>query len=307
MSFRLTILGSSSAKPAFGRFTTSQYLDTESEAFLIDAGEGLQIQLNKYRLKPNRISHIFISHLHGDHILGLPGFLTSLNLNSRTKALKVFSPPGLKNWFNSYLSISESALLYPIEFIELNEDKDKGFKIYSSDQIEVTAFPVIHRVSTFGFRFDQKKDDFNIDPKAITKYSLTIDEIKSIKSGMDLIREGKRISFEELVLPKKKNVSYAFCTDSVYSLDYIDAVKGVDLLYHEATYLKDLELQAKERMHCTAQQAGIIAKKANVKKLIIGHYSCRYRDLAPLLSEVREEFESSFLAMEGEEHIIKSI
>lgn len=302
MGFKLTILGSNSAKPVYGRFTTAQYLDLGPEAILIDAGEGVQLQIAKFGLKPNKISKIVISHLHGDHILGLPGLLGSFNLSSRTKELNIYSPPGLEKWINVLNEISESQFGYTINFHQLELSVYKT--IFKNEQVEIAAFPVVHRIPTCGFLFREVNDTINIDPSKIEKYQLTIPEIKEIKSGLDIIKDGKRITHESLILNKKEKVSYAFCADTMYTESFLDVIKNVDLLYHEATYLHELADKAKERKHSTAYEAAMIATKANVKKLLIGHYSSRYKDVTPLLAEARGVFKNTLLAIEGEEHIL---
>jgi len=302
MGLELTILGSNSARPAYGRFTTSQYLNVGSQAFLIDAGEGFQLQLNKFGLKPNRIQNIFISHLHGDHILGLPGFLNSLNLGGRTKPMTIYSPPGLKEWFTLFQELSTGHLSYPLEFIDLTSNSSQV--VLQTEEIKVTAFPVEHRIPTYGFRFDESLKEFNIDPDKIKALDLTITEIKEIKSGMDIIREGKRIPFQDIVFPRKPSKSYAYCADTNYTDLFLDLIKNVDLLYHEATYLKDMTEQARERKHSTAEEAAKIATMARAKKLLIGHFSSRYKDLQPLLAEAKEIFQNTYLALDGDKHLI---
>ena len=302
MGFKLTILGSNSAKPAYGRFTTAQYLDVGSEAILIDAGEAVQLQISKFGLKPNKITTIVISHLHGDHILGLPGLLSSFSLNSRTKPLDIYGPQGLEQWINVFREISGSYINYDIRFNVLSSDTLES--IVSTDCIEISAFPVKHRIPTYGFLFKEINDTVNIDPDKIQEHSLTIDEIKEIKVGMDIIREGNRIPRDQLILAKKEGVSYAFCADTDYTDSFLKHIRGCDIIYHEATYLKDQKEKARLRMHATAEEAAMIAVKADVKKLIIGHYSSMYKDLTPLLEEAQSIFANSALAIEGETHIL---
>ncbi len=313
MDFCLTILGCNSAKPCFGRHTTSQYLEFGNAAFLIDAGESVQKRISDFGLKPNKIQDIFISHLHGDHILGLPGFLTSLSLSSRTKPLTVYGPPNLSKFINTFLEISGSHISYPLTYVTLNEGV--GEVILERPDMTVTAFPVEHRIPTWGFRFDEKISSLNIDKAAIAKYNLTVEEIKAVKTGSDIVRPGSGgnsnraeryiIKNKDLVLPIHRFRSYAYCADTVYTESFMSFIKNADLIYHEATYLEDLKQQAQDRMHSTAKEAAQIAQKAEAQELVIGHYSSRYKNVTPLLLEAKAVFSNTRLAEEGKRYIIE--
>jgi ribonuclease Z len=303
MSFKLTILGSNSAKPAYGRFTTSQYLDLGPQAILIDAGEAVQLQIERFGLKPNKINTIVISHLHGDHILGLPGLLSSFSLSSRTKAIDIYSPPGLEEWINVFRRISGSYINYPISYHEITEETAEV--IVEEKNLSITAFPVKHRVPTYGYLFKEIKSELNINSDKIKEYDLSIEEILAIKKGEDLIREEITVANHKLILKKPTAPkSYAFCADTDYTETFLETIKNVDLIYHEATYLKDKVQQARERLHSTAEEAATIARMAGAKKLLIGHYSSRYKHLTPLLDEAKAVFNETYLAIEGEEHFL---
>lgn len=304
MDFSLTILGCNSAKPCFGRHTTSQYLEFGNLAFLIDAGEAVQKRISDFGLKPKKISHVCISHLHGDHILGLPGFLTSLSLNSRSKPLTIYGPPKLSQFIDSFLEISGSHLTFPLTYVTLKENQLSI--LLENENFRIDAFPVKHRIPTWGFRFTEKIRSLKVSKEAIQQYALTVEEIKEIKKGGDIKRKVV-IPNKSLISPSHKPRSYAYCADTVYTESFLSSIQEVDLLYHEATYLEDLEDKAKERMHSTAKQAAIIAKKAQAQTLIIGHYSSRYKNLEPLLSEAKSVFADTLLAEEGKKYTIEKI
>jgi len=282
-SFQIQLLGTNSALPLYGRNTSSQYLQFGKHHFLIDCGEGTQHQLQRYQVKRNLISHIFISHLHGDHVYGLPGLLGSYAHFSRSSSLTIYGPSPIKKMLSTIFEASESRFSFPIYIIELDHKKAVHLNIYQTTQI--TAFPLKHRIPTIGYRFDYVPQERNIKKEVIKQYELTIEQIKRIKAGEDLIiREGKVIKNKDLTFSKYGAKSYAYCSDTVYDEDIIPYITNVNLLYHETTYLSDLEKEAKERMHSTLGQAIKISQKAQAKKLITGHYSSRYYNL--------EEFEA---------------
>ncbi len=302
MAFELTILGASSAKPAYGRHTTSQLLSSDDFSILIDAGEFVQAQISKFRLKPSRIKYVVLSHNHGDHILGLPGFLGSLSLNQRKTPLTIFAQPGVKEWFEKFVEISESHYTFDLQFKNLNVSGIE--KIIDEDDLEVHSFPVVHRVPTCGFLFKQKKQKIKLDAKAIQRYNLSYEEIRTLKNGGDLNRKEAEITkdvfIESIVEPR----SYAYCADTLKHSSYMEYIQNVNLLYHEATYLENLQDKAIERMHSTATDAAKVAREVGAEKLIIGHYSSRYKALDDFLFEAKRDFENVNLAIEGEKHII---
>ncbi|MGZ4055767.1 MAG: ribonuclease Z [Bacteroidia bacterium] len=298
-NFELTILGCSSATPTSKRNPTAQLLNIAERFFLIDCGEATQIQLRRFKLKFQRINHIFISHLHGDHYLGLLGLLSSMHLLGRTVDMHLYCPAELQEIIEVQLKHSQSFLNYKIVYHPhkfINDDL-----IFEDDRVEVRAIVLNHRIPCCGFVFKEKPLMANISKEIIHEYKLSVEQILSIKKGADLISEtGKVVPNELLVTKKLVPRSYAYCSDTMYDERIIEHIKGVDLLYHEATFLNEMSVRAKETYHTTALQAGTMAKKAEVKKLMIGHYSARYKELTPLLEEAKSVFENTVLAVEGE-------
>lgn len=298
LSFNLTILGTGSATPVLTRNPTAHYLQIEQDGYLIDCGEGAQNQLLRYKLRPTRLKYIFITHLHGDHYFGLIGLISTLNMHRRTEDLWIFGPKGLAEIITIQLKYSDAWLNFKLHFIET--DTKKSYQLFENEHITVTTIPLIHRVECCGFLFKEKPHKHKIVKKTMPT-DLTIKQIKDLKNGKNVMNEDGTIKYDyqDYTIPSSKSKSYAFCSDTLYDESIIDIIKNVDLLYHEATFLHDLELRALQTNHSTAKQAGQIAKKANVGKLLIGHFSSRYKDLLPLLEEVNSEFENSELAQEG--------
>ena len=298
-NFELTILGCSSATPTSKRNPTSQLLNVAERFFLIDCGEATQIQLRRFKLKFQRINHIFISHLHGDHYLGLMGLISSMHLLGRTVELHLYCPTELQEIIEIQFKHSQSYIKFPIVYHAhkyVNNDV-----IFEDDRVEVKTIVLNHRIPCCGFIFAEKPLKANISKELIEKFNLTVEQILTIKSGGDLVKDsGEMIKNEHLVLKPSAPRTYAYCSDTCYDERILDYIKGVNLLYHEATFLQEMEVRAKETFHTTALQAGMIAKKAEVKQLMIGHYSARYKDLQPLLDETKSVFENTILAIEGE-------
>jgi len=298
VKFQLTILGSSSATPVRNRFPSSQLLNINEKLFLIDCGEAAQIQLLRYGLKASRIDHIFISHLHGDHYFGLPGLLSTLHLNGRTKPLMLYGPPQLIEIINLTLTCSQTQLRYPLEFIPV--DAGAPTRLLENSEITVETIIMNHRIPCTGFLFREKPRLPNIIREKIQEYAIPSELISSIKQGMDLrLPDGRVIPNQELTLAPRPSRAYAYCADTLVKPDIIPQIKEVDLLYHEATFTSEMLERANETFHSTAAQAAEIARKAQVKKLIIGHFSARYRELSPLLEEARAVFPPTELAREG--------
>lgn len=298
MSLQLTILGCNSAIPTIERFTTAQVLQSESKGYIIDCGEGIQIRLNELKIKRSKISEVFISHLHGDHFFGLPGLLTSFNLSGRTQPLHIFGPKGLMQYVQTLKDIGSFYLNYELMINEL--DAEKYQIIFEDEQFEVYSLPLKHRVPTTGFVFKEKEKAPNIIPWKIQKHLLTVEEILSLKGGNKVVRNSGEILIpEEFTVIKTKPRTYAYCSDTIYDESLIPFIEGADLLYHESTYLHELKDKAHERMHSTSKEAALIAKKANVKKLILGHYSMRYKNIQLLVDEAKEIFENVEPAFDG--------
>ena len=292
----LTILGNNSAVPAFGRNPTSQVLQTQDEKFLIDCGEGTQSQLSLYKIRRSKINHIFISHLHGDHYFGLIGLLSSMGLMGRTAAMYLYAPAPLQQIIELQLKAADSTLPYPLHFKILEEE---GI-IFDGNKITVECFKTYHRIACWGFIFREKKNPRSIDPLKVTSYEIPAAYYESLQKGADYItKKGTIIPNEELTVAAITAKSYAYCADTVYDERIAEKVKSVDLLYHETTYLKDLQERAEARFHSTTVQAATVAIKAEAKKLLIGHFSSKYEDLDIFLKETSEVFPNTELALQG--------
>ena len=303
LPFDVTVLGSSSATPTATRHPTAQVLNIHERFFLLDCGEAAQIQLRRYKFKIQRIDHIFVSHLHGDHYLGLPGLLGTMHLLGRDKELHIYSPPGLKEIIDTNHYHSKTFLNYKLEFHVI--ESKSPVRIFEDDQITVETIPMDHRIPCYGFLFREKEHLRNIIKEKIEEYNIPVQQIPSIKKGEDYISpEGKQIPNSILTTVPSAPRAYAYCSDTLYNETFIDQIKNVNLLYHESTFADDMAGRAIETHHSTAKQAGAIAQKANAKQLLIGHYSARYKDLNVLLKEAKQIFENTLLAIEGETYKI---
>lgn len=270
-----------------------------NQHFLIDCGEGSQIQMQKYKCPSTRINHIFISHLHGDHYLGLMGLLFTMHLLGRTRVLHIYGQKGLDEIITIQLKYSDTQLNYRIEFHLL--DPEAPALIYEDHLVTIRSFPLTHRIPCCGFRFDEKPKPFRINKERLPE-NISVSEIQTLKSGEPVLFEDGSVKYDvdQYTLPPRKALSYAYCSDTGYDERLLEYIKDVDLLYHEATFLNGKEEWAEKTFHSTTSQAGTIAKKANAGTLMIGHYSARYKDLTPFLQETMEVFPNSQLAIEGE-------
>lgn len=299
LPFELTILGSSSATPTSYRHPTSQILNHSEHLFLIDCGESTQIQLRRFKFKIQRVDHIFISHLHGDHFFGLPGLLGSMHLLGREKVLHIYSPPGLEEIIKTINYHSKTFLKYEVVFHTINKENERKI-IFEGEKLSVEPIVMNHRIPCYGFLFQEKEPLRNILKKKIEEYHIPLNQIHEIKRGADFISpKGKIITNSEITTPPPLPRSYAYCSDTLFNESYIEQIKNVNLLYHEATFGSEMIERAKETYHCTAKQAATIAQKANVGQLIIGHYSARYKELDPLQQEASAIFSNTLLAIEG--------
>lgn len=292
----LTILGNNSAIPAFGRNPTAQVLQTADSSYLIDCGEGTQLQIKKYKIKTGKINHIFISHLHGDHYFGLIGLLASLSLTGRTQPIHLYAPAALEQIINLQLSAAESELCYPLHFHALSKEGN----LMNDTKISVDCFKVSHRIPCWGFVFTEIKNPRSVDAERAKAYEIPASFYAQLQKGKDFTTaKGTIIANEEVTMANTPAKKYAYCADTVYDESIIDKIKNVDLLYHETTYLQALEDRAVLHFHSTTVQAGRLAKLAEVKKLLIGHFSSKYEILDPFLLETCTEFEATELALEG--------
>lgn len=294
----VTILGNSAGGPFHGRHYTSQVLQLENQIFLIDCGEGTQMQLFQFRIKYDRCNHIFISHLHGDHVYGLIGLLTGWCLKKRTARLQLFSPPGLREMVETTARLCRVEFPYPLEFHEV--DASVSAKVFENQKIEVWTIPLNHRIETAGWLFREKPKPRNIRREKIEMYDIPFALIPGIKAGNDLVLpDGRTIPNAELTLDPPRQRSYAFCSDTAPSLSVAEAVRGVDLVYHEATFTNEHAGDAAVSFHSTAAQAAEIARQGGVGRLILGHFSGRYPDTGQHLAEARAIFPDTEVAVEG--------
>ena len=304
-NFELTVLGCSSATPTSNRNPTAQLLNIAERFFLIDCGEATQIQLRRFKLKFQRINHIFISHLHGDHYLGLFGLLSSMSLLGRTVEINIYCPAELKEIIDVQTTHSQFYLKFKIIYHFHNYINNEI--LFEDEKVEVRAVVLSHRIPCCGFVFREKQLPANLSKKKLIQYKIPVEQLMSIKNGADFVTDtGKVISNSELLSTKVVPRSYAFCSDTRYNEQIVEYVKGVTLLYHEATFMNDMLERAKETYHSTTIEAAQIAKKADVNMLMIGHYSARYKNLQPLLKEAQSVFENTVLAVEGETIILKA-
>ena len=295
MSTYLTILGYNSAIPTVKSAPTAQFLEMEERCFLIDCGEGTQVQLRKAKAKFSKINHIFISHLHGDHVFGLPGLISSFRLLGRETPLHVYGPKGIKEMMETIFRITETHQGFEVVFHELSSKKSE--KVFEDNRVEVFTIPLDHRIYCNGYLFKEKPKERHLNMQEISKYpEIEICDYHNLKRGKDIqLSDGYILKNENLTKPAEPSVSYAFCSDTRYLESIIPIIKNVDVLYHEATFLHDLKKMADYTGHTTALEAAKIARKANVKKLILGHFSNRYNDLSVFLNEACEIFPETHL------------
>lgn len=299
MSLKLTILGCHSATPRVNAHPTAQYLEIKNHHFLIDCGEGTQVQLRKYGIKFSKIKKIFISHLHGDHLYGLIGLISTFSLLNRENELQIYGPKGIKEIITLQLKLSNSWTHYPLIFNELSSKESE--LIFEDSKIEVHTIPLDHRIYTNGYLFKEKIGERKLNLVTIGEHKeIEICDYQNLKIGRDFIlKNGKVLKNEYLTLNPSPTKSYAYCSDTAYYPEVIEQIKNVDCLYHEATFLKERELLAKKTKHSTAEQAALIAQQANAKQLIIGHYSNRYKNKNDFKDEATTIFKNTLLAEEG--------
>ena len=295
MSTFLTILGFNSAIPTVNSSPTAQFLEMEERAFLIDCGEGTQVQLRKAKARFSKINHIFISHLHGDHCFGLPGLIASFRLLGRETPLHIYAPKGIKEMLETIFRITETHKGFELIYHEL--ESKKSVKIFEDNRLEVFTIPLNHRIYCNGYLFREKPKERHLNMKEIAKYpEIETCDYHHLKLGKDFIlSDGYVLKNEVLTTDPSKSVSYAFCSDTRYLESILPIIENVDVLYHEATFLHELKEMADYTGHTTALEAARIARKANVGKLILGHFSNRYHDLNVFTDDAREVFANTFL------------
>ena len=295
MSTYLTILGFNSAIPTITSAPTAQFLEMEERAFLIDCGEGTQVQLRKAKARFSKINNIFISHLHGDHCFGLPGLIASFRLLGRETPLNVFGPKGIKEMMETIFRLTETHRGFEVVYHELESKKSE--KIYEDNRVEVFTIPLDHRIYCNGYLFKEKPKERHLNMQEVSKYpEIETCDYHNLKLGKDFeLSDGYVLKNEVLTTEPSRSVTYAFCSDTRYLEDVIPLIENVDVLYHESTFLHNLKEMADYTGHTTALEAARIARKANVGKLILGHFSNRYGDLTVFTDEAREVFPNSFL------------
>ncbi len=295
---KLHILGCYAATPRTLTNPTAQVLEIKNHLFLIDCGEGTQVQLRKQKLKFNKINHIFISHLHGDHFYGLIGLISTFMLLNRPNDLHIYAPKGVKEVILLQLKLSGSYTGYQLFFHELTETTSQV--IFEDEKVIVQTIPLKHRVYTNGFLFTEKLSERKLNYEAVAKYKIETCYFQKIKNGSDIVLDsGERILNEELTFNPAEPKSYAFCSDTVYNEDIVPIIKNVTALYHESTFLEKDNAYTQKTMHTTAIEAAKIAKLANAKNLILGHYSTRYGNIELFKEEAQTIFNNVFLADDG--------
>ena len=294
--FGVTILGNNSALPAFDRHPTAQVVTLNDQLFLIDCGEGTQMQLSRYKIRRSKINHIFISHLHGDHYFGLPGLITSFGLLGREQPLHLYAPASLEAIIQMLLKVADTTLPFPLHFHPLQHE---GI-IADTNKFSVACFRVSHRIECWGFKIAEKKKPRRIDKDRVINYEIPAAFYEQLKEGNDYItKNGDLIKNEWVTIASTPPLSYAYCADTAFTESIAEKVKNVSLLYHETTYLNNLQDRAAERFHSTTRQAGAIAQKAEAQGLLIGHFSSKYELLDDFLTETQEVFPRTQLALEG--------
>jgi ribonuclease Z len=292
----VTILGNNSAVPAFDRHPTSQVVTIDGNNLLVDCGEGTQIQMINYKIRRSKISHIFISHLHGDHYFGLIGLINSFSLLGHKQDLHVFGPAALKEIIEIQLKVADTRLCYALYIHPITAEGT----LVDQDHFTVKCFRTNHRIECYGFSFTEKRMARKLDPEKAKQFHIPTSFYDRLKSGQDYVqKDGTVVKNESVTIPAPKGKVYAFCADTKYDESIIPNIRDADMIYHETTYLDNLRERAETRFHSTTKQAALIARKASVKKLLIGHFSSKYDTLEEFEKEAREVFPDTELAVEG--------
>lgn len=295
--FKVHILGCGSALPTGHHNPSSQVVEIRGKMFMVDCGEGTQGQVRRSRINFTKLYAIFISHLHGDHVLGLVGMISTFGLQGRTAPLHVYAPQAYEQLFHAEMKMFCSTLDYEIIFHPIDTSLNKV--IYEDRSLTVETIPLHHRMPCSGFLFREKQGDRHINPKAMDFYNVPRSQVNNLRAGLDWISpDGEVVPNEQLTTPPDPVRSYAYCSDTRYMPALGDRLKGVTVLYHEATYCEDMKDKAVKYLHSTAREAALTAKAAGAEKLLLGHYSQRYTDERPLLEEAKAVFKNSFLTDE---------
>lgn len=299
--FGITILGNNSAVPAHDRHPTAQAVTIAGEVLLLDCGEGTQMQIKNYHVKRSRITRIFISHLHGDHYFGLIGLISSMALINRTTPLHLYGPAPLKELIDLQLSVSDSILPYELIFHPL----EGPAVLVQTAKYRIETFPVEHKIPCYGFLIRENHAPRKIDPDLTRQYEVPQAYFEKLQWGADYqTKDGRLLKNEMLTVPGRKNLSYAYCADTLFTDSFLPFIKQVDVLYHESTYLDDFAEQAKNRFHSTAKQAAMIAERAEVGRLLLGHFSSKFKGVQPFEAEARAVFPYTDLSQEGVTYLV---
>lgn len=299
MSFNVTLLGTGAAVPTLSRGTTAQLVNIHQRSILIDCGEATQLQMRKFQVKFQNIQLVLISHLHGDHVFGLPGLISTMQLLGRTAPMKIIGPKGVKEFLLSQFKLVGLYNGFPLDFIEL-EPEQEGL-VFEDKCLEIKTFPLNHRIATHGYRIDEKPGNRRLDKEAFEETGVSTSYITKLIAGDDIEdNNGVIVRADDVTYSPKPTKSYAFCSDTAYYPPIIEHLKDVDLLYHEATFIDKESQRATETYHSTAKQAATIALKANAKRLILGHFSARYKSMETHLEEAKSIFERVYIPEDGE-------
>jgi ribonuclease Z len=305
VEFNVTIIGSGSAVPMHGRHPSAQVVQYDDAFFLIDCGEGTQLLFKDAGIKPFRIKIIFISHLHGDHVFGLPGLLSSYSHLGRSELLTIYGPIGIKGLLESIIHFTELKIRFPLEIIEVETSGPEC--IYATDDFEILTFPLRHRIKCQGYLFREKKQTMRFNKDALKTLSLNPEQIRKAIDGQTIVMHGREVLPKDIFLPPLSPMSYAYCSDTAYLPSLASWLKSVNVIYHEATFMNDLKELAKETGHTTAGDAAKIALDAQAGCLVLGHYSSRYKSLAELLEEAKAVFPKTVLSEEGKLYKVREM
>lgn len=303
--FTLTIIGSGSALPMHGRHPSAQVVQYNDLCCLIDCGEGTQERLRPAGVRAFQIDIILISHLHGDHIFGLPGLLSSYTHLGRTEPLTIFGPAGLKGFLECIIEYTEMKVTFQLDIIE--ESPQGPCRILERENIEIWTFPLYHRIACNGYVFKELSSNIRLNKEVLLAYGLTPSQIKAVKRGEEIEHRGTKIPASVFMLEPLPLVGYAYCSDTRYDQRLLPAIRDVSVLYHETTFMNDLEEMADQTGHSTSGQAGLMASEAGVSCLITGHYSSRYKDVRPLVDEALKNFKHVIEAVEGKKYSLRNL
>lgn len=298
MCFTITFLGTGAAVPTLNRGTSSQFIDCHQRKILIDCGEGTQLKLRQAKIKFQNLQLVLISHLHGDHVLGLPGLISTMQLLGRVQPLQVIGPKGIKKFVLTQLKLTYGYLGFHIEFTEL--EKEQTGVVFEDKCLSVSTFPLLHRVPTQGYRIEEKIGKRPLNKEAFDATGVSVAYIEKLKAGMDVTdNDGREVKYLDVTFPPKPTKAYAYCSDTKYNEEMLQYIENVNLLYHEATFVEKERQRAQDTFHSTAKDAAKIALKAKVGKLVLGHFSARYTETIEHLKEAKTIFKNVCVPEDG--------